>query len=202
MDDFTKPCSEHEKHLNFRDASERPRSGLLSGVQYLYFMRFSLLYLLAIPLLAYEDWGSGLSSITRGIFTPSDSYSFLGDAFFLTCVGVIGLVTARLVVTNGKDRFGVEPPSWLAKRLGGDSDLYAGRMLIYFQLPGIAVLGYLHFTAHKEQVSGVWSTNLLISALGIAIAIVFWGSLNIIYYWTAGEDTGGHPGPSCFLDVG
>jgi hypothetical protein len=193
MDDSLKKGNQAEGYPTAKGKPAREKPGFLSGVQYFYFLRFSLLYLLVAPFLAYEDWGSGISSITRGIFTPAKWYDFLGEEFFLACVGVIGLVTTRLVVMNGKDRFGVEPPRWLADRLGSDSDSYAARMLLYFQIPGLGVLAYLHFTAHKEEVSGAWTTSLLMSAMGLALAFVFWGSLNIIYYWTADDGTGRPP---------
>jgi hypothetical protein len=193
MGDSTVDGNQAEQQPSANVQPVQPEPGFLSGVQYLYFLRFSLLYLFAVPFLAYADWASSISSITRGIFTPAKWYDFLGEAFFLACVGVIGLVTTRLVVMNGKDRFAVEPPRWLAKRLGGDSDSYAARMLIYFQLPGLGVLAYLHFTAHKEEVPGAWTTGLLMSVAGLAVAFAFWSSLNIIYYWTANDGTGQPP---------
>jgi hypothetical protein len=61
----------------------------LSGVQYFYFLRFSLLYLFAVPLPAIADRFTGINSITRGIFASSTWSAFLGEAFFLFCVGVI-----------------------------------------------------------------------------------------------------------------
>jgi hypothetical protein len=165
-------------------------SEILLWIQYLYFLRFSLFYLMAIPILATVDGFGSISSITRGIFTPAKPRDFLGDAFFIVCVGVISLITTRLVCTNGKERFDVPPPRLLARALGPESDAWAGRILLLFQLPGLYVLFYIHFIAHRESIKDVYTWAVAASLGGIASAFIFWGSLNVIYYWTADDETG------------
>lgn len=57
----------------------RPKPGFLSGVQYFYFLRFSLVLLISAPALALVDRFTGANSITRGIFTPAEWYDYVGE---------------------------------------------------------------------------------------------------------------------------
>jgi hypothetical protein len=179
----------------------RPKPGFLSGVQYFYFLRFSLVLLISAPALALVDRFTGANSITRGIFTPTEWYDFVGEAFFLVCAGVIALVTSRLVVMNGEERYDVEPPHWLSEVLGSDSDHCAGWVLLAYQLPGLSVLLYLLHISSKENAPYSLLQAVLMSLAGIAVALIFWGSLNIIYYWTA-EDGTGYPPRTILLPRG
>ncbi|QEE27866.1 hypothetical protein FTW19_07585 [Terriglobus albidus] len=180
-------------------------SAFFAYLQYLYFLRFSLLCLLTVPLLALADRFTGINSVTRGIFTSTEVYSFIGEAFFLTCAGVIALITSRVVVLNGRDRYQADPPQLLSKFLGHDSDPYAGGVLLTYQLPGIGVLTYLIYTAHRETAVTAWFIAILMSLIGIALALLFWTSLNVIYYWTADDATGVPPRtillPRCWLGL-
>jgi hypothetical protein len=167
--------------MNFRQRLSR-------SIQYLYFLRFSIFFWLLIPILAWKDNPSGISAISRGIFTPALFGQFVGAAFFIVCIGMVVLVTARLVCLNGEDRFLTEPPHWLEKTLGTESEDWAGRVLLYFQLPGACVIYYLHYNAWREHaVAHTWFDTLYAicgSLLGIALAFLFWWIVDAIYYWT------------------
>lgn len=155
--------------------------------QYLYFIRFSIALWLFIPFLAFEDDRSSISALTRGIFTPALFGQFLGSAFFIVCVGMVALLTARLVCLNGKDRFVTPPPAWIAKSLGSDSDPWAGRVLLIVQSPGLLVILYLHWNARRELSipPGIPDTHHAMpgSLSGIAIALLFWWVINAVHYW-------------------
>lgn len=170
----------------------QPRSlcdRVIAGIQYVYFLRFSLLLLFAGPGLMLAD-NSSFNSLTRGFFVPAKSYDFIGEVFFLMSAGVIALVTGRLVVLNGRKRFGVEPPALLAALLGASTDRAAGWMFALYQLPGVCVLAYLLYTSHKENaLYPVWAA-LLMSLVGACLGLAFWASLSILYYWTADDRTG------------
>lgn len=171
----------------------RPRSladRVVAGIQYAYFLRFSILLLALAPILALVDHYSGFNSLTRGFFVPAKAYDFIGEVFFLMSAGALALVTSRLVVLNGKDRFGVEPPPLLTDWLGVCTDRSAGWILFAYQIPGICVLAYLLYVSQQENaLYSVWSA-LGMSLIGSAIGAVFWASLNILYYWTANDGTG------------
>lgn len=180
------------------DKQKRPQdsgssNNSLATLQYLYFLRFSLLLLLATPALALVDRFTGINSITRGFFVPAEPWDFIGEAFFLACVGAIALVTSRLVVLNGNERYDVEPPKTLQKLLGATGDEWAGWVLIAYQLPGMAVLAYLLQTSRREQAQYSLLQATAMSLIGIALSLIFWASLTIIYYWTAEDGTGFPP---------
>ena len=167
---------------------QRLSTAVSRSCQYLYFIRFSIVFWLLIPVLAIEDDLSGISAITRGIFTPALFGQFLGSAFFIVCVGMVALLTARLVCLNGEDRFGTSPPSWVARSLGSDSDPWAGRILLMVQAPGLAVIVYLHLNARRElSVSPNLQDTMRAafgSIIGIALALLFWWVINALDHWT------------------
>jgi hypothetical protein len=166
----------------------RLSSVLSRSFQYLYFIRFSIAFWLFIPMLAIEDDRSGISAITRGIFTPARFGQFLGSAFFIVCVGMVALLTARLVCLNGKDRFETPPPSWIAKSLGSDSDPWAGRILLIVQAPGLLVILYLHVNARRELSVSPRLHDTVNAAfgslIGIALALLFWWIINALDHWS------------------
>jgi hypothetical protein len=164
---------------------------LSPSVQYLYFMRFSIVFWLLVPALALVDAFTGISSITRGIFAPSTFGQFFGAAFFTVCIGMVALLTARLVCLNGQDRFTTPPPRWLEKTLGTESDAWAGPVLLFFQLPGVIVLFRLHRNAFIESAyphTYGYLRSFAGTLAGVVAAFIFWWIIDGFYYWTYSYD--------------
>jgi hypothetical protein len=164
------------------------REALSASIQYLYFLRFSIVFWLLVPFLAYKDANSGLSTVTRGIFTPGPFGQFLGSAFFTVCIGMVVLLMSRLVCLNGEDRFETPPPLWLQKTLGAKSEKWVLWTLFFFQLPGAYVIHRIHRNALQETAVAdtVHAQRLEAVAIlaGIALAFLFWWMIDAFYYWT------------------
>ena len=171
---------------------------LSESIQYLYFLRFPLIFWLSLFMFAAVDAHSGLNALTRGIFTPPVYYAFGAAEFFVICLGMVSLLTARIVCINGQSRFGTNPPHWVRKSLGKDSEDWAWRTLIISQLPGAYVIYRYHLNAHIELavLNSLGSVLIEIawSAVGILSAIAFWRFINAIYYWASCLQP--HPGPA------
>jgi len=160
-----------------------------STVQYIYFLRFSLLFWVSLPVLAYLDAHKGLSALTRGIFTPPVDYAFGVAEFFIICLGMVSLLTARIVCIHGADRFVTAPPKWIQKTLGNDSEAWAWPILIMSQLPGAYVIYRYHWNAHIEHAVLNQRRGVMIevfwSLVGVLAAISFWRFVNAFYYWAS-----------------
>jgi hypothetical protein len=174
------------------------RKALSESVQYLYFLRFPIIFWLSLPIFAAVDAHSGLNALTRGIFTPPVYYAFGAAEFFVICLGMVSLLTARIVCINGQSRFGTIPPNWIRKSLGKDSEDWVWRTLIISQLPGVYVIYRYHWNAHIEHAvlnsHGPILIEVLWSAVGILSAVAFWSFINAIYYWASCLQP--HPGPA------
>ncbi len=70
-------------------------------LQSLYYLRFSLLLLIALPLMAFVDSGHEPSAILHGVLTPEFFGQWFGCAFFATCNAAVALLLARTVCING-----------------------------------------------------------------------------------------------------
>lgn len=160
-----------------------------STVQYLYFLRFSFLFWVSLCVLACLDAHTGLSALTRGIFTPPVDYAFGVAEFFIICLGMVSLLTARIVCIHGADRFVTSPPKWIEKTLGADSKASAWPILIVSQLPGAYVIYRYHWNAHIEHAVLNQRRGVMIevfwSLVGVLAAISFWRFVNAFYYWTS-----------------
>jgi hypothetical protein len=93
-------------------------------LQYLYFLRFSLIAWLFPPVIALAERGLlsfSARTLTRGIFAPEFGSGYLCVAFYLIASGYVALATARTAFINGKERFAVDPTNWLVKLLANDA---------------------------------------------------------------------------------
>ena len=169
------------------NAQRRVLTQISTSVQYLYFLRCSLTLWLALPILTLLDEYTGISSLTRGIFTPPDTKQCFYPVFFVVCVGMVTLLTARVVSLNGAARFDVEPPLWIRKALGIESEQWSLRMLLIAQLPGFFVIYRYYANGLQEKVleygfspahAPFWE-----GMGGILAAVGFWWTINGFFYW-------------------
>ena len=93
------------------------RLQLALWLQYLYFLRFSILAWLFLPLLCVLDWRGVTSNITRSILTPESGWQTFYATFFIIALQMTVLVTARNIVRNGEDRFAASAPCGLSSAL-------------------------------------------------------------------------------------
>jgi hypothetical protein len=157
------------------------------GFQYLYFLRFSLILWLALPIIAFTDTESRPSALLHAIFTPETSGQFLGAAFFLVCCGWGALLLARVVCLNGGSRFPSVPsvPGWLKRSLGEDSESKVLLVLALAQAPTVYLIFRLHGNSKAEGVPlAVCGDDIRYMAYGVLVAVVFWYLVTVVYYWT------------------
>src|SRR6201996_7959618 len=73
-------------------------------VRYAYFMRFSLgLWCFALILCCLNS--SSARTLTSGIMTPEIIQQYACVGFFLVSAGFVALITARVVLINGPERW-------------------------------------------------------------------------------------------------
>ncbi|WP_433967982.1 hypothetical protein [Tunturiibacter gelidiferens] len=124
-------------------------------LQYLYFLRFSLILWLFPPVFALADWGLlsfSTRTLTRGIFVPEYWSGYL--AFYLVASGFVALATARTTVINGKERFAADRPNWLVKLLANDAAQGEVWPVFYSLIPTILIFVYLVIDGFCEEVDG------------------------------------------------
>jgi hypothetical protein len=154
-----------------------------SFLQYLYFMRFSILLWLSMPLLAVLDRYTGAAAATRGIVALNDAdagmWQFFFAAFFTAINGWIALLSARIVCAYGSERFLTPPPPRWAVLAGKDMSLGA---FLAAQIPGLSLLAYVAYISnHEEHVP--YGSILLWFLFGLAAALFCWVLIACIYYW-------------------
>jgi len=165
-----------------------PSNQTSATVQYFYFFRFPIILWLTLFALAFLDSFTSVSALTRGIFTPSVISAFGAADFFTVSLGMVCLLTARVICIEGAARFVINPPLWLRRSLGDHSEQWAWRTLIFAQLPSLYVMYRYHQNAHIEKVvSGARQSLLevLWTLIGIAGALLFWRFVNDFYYWAS-----------------
>src|SRR5258708_6286233 len=100
-ENVTKASRRHQRTENRR-----------STLNYLYFMRFSILLWLSPLLLIVLDNGHGglIKSMVHGLLALEHPWQFVsaGALVFFTCAAA--MVTARIVCAYGPERFNVAPP--------------------------------------------------------------------------------------------
>ena len=157
-------------------------------VQYVYYLRFSLALLLALPVIAWTDHETRPSQFLHAIFTPEKFGQFVGCAFFAICNGWVALLIARVICLNGGQRFRTPErgvPSVLAWWLGERSNDKALWVLLGAQAPNIYLFWRLHRNSFSECVPLAHNgMDLLGFFVGIWAALAFWYLINSLYYWT------------------
>jgi hypothetical protein len=147
-------------------------------INYLYFIRFSLLLWLIMPTLALLDASGATTSITLGILTPERGWQLFYSAFFVTTSGWLALTLARVVCAYGEERFGTKPPGQFTIETN-----MRWRTFLLAQTPGLLLLLRVGYnTVHQ----GGRSTHAVVIyfVLGALAAFTFWLVLAILYYWT------------------
>src|SRR6202040_3874590 len=86
------------------------RQWLSRFVQYLYFLRFSILSWCLLPALVFLDHRGYSTTITRAFFAPNSAWQAFNIAFFTFSFQIVVLITARNICINGEERFEVAPP--------------------------------------------------------------------------------------------
>jgi hypothetical protein len=165
--------------------------------QYLYFLRFSILTWLFLPVLCALDLGGVTSTLTRGILTLDSGWQAYYAAFFVVALNMAVLITARNTVRNGQSRFRSTAPGWLYNALTDSSAKAVWTVLGVVQSFTLITLGYLAYIAHREgeqySLSPSFSPKLfaphtryilVFFAAGVAAAILFWYLVSLFYYWT------------------
>ena len=186
----------------------QPPSQLSRTLQYLYFMRFSLLIWIFPVLFAALDSGRltfSTTTLSRGIFVPEYASGYLCVAFFVMTTGCVALITARTTVIHGAERFTAacpecvddlleqhdadcaaanrdinQPPQWLTWLLANPEARGEGRAVAIAMIPSLLTFLYLIGCGTFEDVTlGQILRGL---AAGTVIAAAFWYVLNAWYY--------------------
>ena len=155
-----------------------PRESRLRWLNYLYFVRFSLLLWLAMPTLALLDALKITSAVTLGILTPETPRQLFFAFFFIVTSGWLALTLARIVCAYGEERFGTPPP---AQFTIGPTMQWS--TFLFAQLPGFSLILRVAINARIEGEVSYYHliASLLIGALA---AFAFWVMVAILYYWT------------------
>ncbi len=157
-------------------------------VRYAYFLRFSLgLWFFALVLCWLNT--SPARTLTSGIMTPETIQQFACVGFFLVSAGFVALITARVVLINGPERwdkcydeFDDGRPFTLRILLVNDKGKLEWAALLISQLPNAVVYLYLTWNAICSGVTiGEVFFGLL---LGSVVATVLWWFANAWYYLT------------------
>ena len=155
---------------------------LAPWVRYAYFLRFSIL-LWCFPLILVVANRPDLArSLVSGIITPTRWMQYLCAAFFLVAGSFVALILAHIVVINGKERFGDDPPALLTWIFAGDGGRYEWIAPVASQLNNLAVFWYFFSNGREE---GVAFYQIAIGlAAGVGLAAAFWYVLTAFYYLT------------------
>jgi hypothetical protein len=157
-------------------------------VRYGYFLRFSLgLWFFALILCWLNT--SSARTLTSGIMTPETIQQYACVGFFLVSAGFVALITARVVLINGPERwdkcydeFDDGRPLSLKLLLVNDKGQREWAALLISQLPNGFVYLYLTWNAIS---SGVPLGDVFFGLLiGSALAVILWWVANAWYYLT------------------
>jgi hypothetical protein len=166
-------------------------------LQYLYFLRFSILFWLFLPVLVLLDHLGYSTTITRAFMAPSSLWQAFHIAFFTVSLGMVVLITARNFCMNGAERFLSEPPASLTWLFCSPKPVAVWLSLALAHIPTAITLGYVAHTARIEGEDrfpffGYHSSSLiwLYFGAGIAAALFFWYAVSLFYYWTYSEPAG------------
>ena len=157
-------------------------------VRYAYFLRFSLGLWFFASVLCWLNTSSARTLIS-GIMTPETIQQYACVGFFLVSAGFIALITARVVLINGPERwdkcydeFDDGRPLSLKILLVNDKGQLEWAALLISQLPNGFVYLYLTWNAIS---SGVPIGDVFFGLLvGSALAFVLWWVANAWYYLT------------------
>jgi hypothetical protein len=156
------------------------KSEISRWFQYLYFLRFSLMGWLFLPLFCLLDVLGVTATLTRGILTLDSAWQAFYATFFIAAANMTALITARNTVRNGQSRFRAIPPSRLYDWLTNPKAKAVWSVLAIAHIPTLLTILYLIGIAAYEQ------EELFIPSLiaGLLTALLFWYLVSLFYYWT------------------
>jgi hypothetical protein len=161
---------------------------VMRWVRYLYFLRFSLSLWFFAPVLCLLNTSSA-RTLTSGIMTPETIQQYACVGFFLVSAGFVALITSRVVLINGPERWDKcydefddgRPPS-LTLLLVNDQGQREWAALLLSQFPNAFVYLYL---ARNAILADVPTAEVFFGLLlGSTIAVVLWWVANAAYYLT------------------
>lgn len=141
-------------------------------------------------MLVWANDPSRARSLVSGIITPTRWIQYLCAAFFLVAASFVALILARVVVINGVERFGDEPPRCLVWFFAGDGGHAEWIAPVASQLNNVLVFWYFFSNGHKEGVVAAQIAAGL--AVGVILAAAFWYTITAFYYLTYQPPA--HPG--------
>ena len=149
-------------------------------IQYIYFLRFSiLLWCFPLLLVALNSPSAG-RTLVSGILTPVTPLQYLCASFFLISASVVALIMAHVVVINGKERFGDDPPQLLSRLLADQNPRWEWVAPVASQLNNVLVFWYFFSNGAVEQVDARYIRSGLL--WGALVAGIFWYGISAIYY--------------------
>ena len=167
---------------NIRSCFDAFCTWLEPWARYAYYLRFSIL-LWALPfLLVWANSPSNVRSLTSGIVTPTTEIQYLCVSFFLIAASFVALILARIVVINGRERFGDRPPVRLRRLLANNRARQEWIAPAASQLNNLFFFIYLVWNGKYEGIAFAVSCWGL--AWGILVALAFWYALSAMYYLT------------------
>ncbi len=170
-------------------------------LQYLYFLRVSILVWLFLPLLCWLDGCKVTANITRGILTLDSRSQWFFAVFFIVTINMAVLITARNTVKNGKRRFRSRPPCGLHHVLTDQSKRLVWIVLAVVHIPTYIAIVYL-LSMHRRESEEAYPLGLI---GGLLAALVFWYIVSLFYQWTyrpdvpAGDEPGEMPCPASLV---
>lgn len=175
---------------------------MVSWIKYGYYLRFSLFFWLFPIGFALLDSGFlplSTAALSRGIWVAEDPSAILCTVFFLFSLGFSSLVTMRVVILNGQERYGDAPPRWLYRMFSGESFYCELISVIVILLPTCFATVYLAVICSSE---GVAAGRICAGVfLGIGAATLFWCLLNVSYYLLYRRPGGGNDQDAVCLGV-
>lgn len=174
-----------------REAQQSSYGQLSAWLQYLYFLRFSLVAWLFLPLMCALDAAQASSDLTRAILTMDSSWQAINATFFIAALHMVILITARNVVRNGGSRFESDAPKSLCFALTDCTPRAVWTVLAIAHIPTLLTLAYLGWNAFREgeqyslPLLGQHTGNVFVCFLiGLVAAAGFWYFVSLFYYWT------------------
>ena len=156
-------------------------------LQYVYFLRFCLSLWLFPYLLVWLNQ-TPLRTLTSGIVTPEEFPQYICVAFLVVSSGFVALISARVVLINGRARFRAEPPFLLRGLLAYEGSKFAWLVetvaLLLSQTWNFFVFGYLISNGKFEHVKGGTHAILWGIVCGGVLAGLLWWVINAIFYAT------------------
>jgi len=163
----------------------------LRWMRYLYLMRLSVMLWIFPLLLVWANSPEVARSILSGVMTPSSMMQYAVNSSSLISASCVSLIMARIVIINGKERFGSDPPRILLWLLANDSAKCEWVAPMAAQLNNLVLFIYFLHNGYNE---GLAACNIAIGlALGAGLAFLFWYALNACYYLAYQPTGGGDP---------